>query len=810
MNTMKKKPRSFARRLSRRIILVMLVANVFIIGAVLLFVFFGMLKQNGEHFLATMDYTDEKLETMLTAVEVTAVNNVAEVEAHLQQPEMVYEALEKELKLNTHVVGCFAAFDPGYFPEMGRWFEPYVVRRDSMRLERMQLGSASHDYLNAEWFLKGGEDDNGYWSDPYFDEVGARAMLCSYVLPIHDSQGRKVGVFGVDLPLEWLNGVMAEIEKKENAHIFEAHTDSVDEDAEIYSFIIGRNGEYIVHPDKENVLKKSYLNDVKLTPDTLDDYMCREMIAGRNGSLLMDIDGVTSYVFYSHLGHAGWSMAIVVPQITMIFWPIAIGVIVLFIMLLGMLAVFLISQISISRATKPLSFLNNSASEVAKGHFDTPLPHFQHNDEISQLRDSFETMQLSLSQYMEELKHTTASKASMESELRIAHSIQMSMLPKTYPAFPDRSDVDIYGLVNPAKAVGGDLYDFFIRDEKLFFCIGDVSGKGVPASLVMAVTRSLFRNISSHVAKPGQIVMTLNDSLSEGNDANMFVTMLVGVLDLPTGRLHYCNAGHDAPVVIHPQSDDEASAEPLKSENECEMLEIIPNLPLGVMPGMNFSEQEVMLSHGTTIFLYTDGLSEAEDGDFNQFGKDRILQVAATSSSSPMTLVDSMVSAVRQFVGNTEQNDDLTMLAVQYSWEHLANHLERSLTLPNDVQTVPQLAAFVDEVCEGVGFDMMMTMQMNLAMEEAVVNVMQYAYPAGVSGEVHICAEANDERLKFVITDEGVPFDPTAQGEVDTTLSAEERNIGGLGIHLVRNIMDSINYERVGGKNVFTLRKKLK
>ena len=232
MNTMKKKPRSFARRLSRRIILVMLVANVFIIGAVLLFVFFGMLKQNGEHFLATMDYTDEKLETMLTAVEVTAVNNVAEVEAHLQQPEMVYEALEKELKLNTHVVGCFAAFDPGYFPEMGRWFEPYVVRRDSMQLERMQLGSASHDYLNAEWFFKGREDDNGYWSDPYFDEVGARAMLCSYVLPIHDSQGRKVGVFGVDLPLEWLNGVMAEIEKKENAHIFEAHTDSVDEDAD--------------------------------------------------------------------------------------------------------------------------------------------------------------------------------------------------------------------------------------------------------------------------------------------------------------------------------------------------------------------------------------------------------------------------------------------------------------------------------------------------------------------------------------------------------------------------------------------------
>ena len=810
MDTKKKKIRSFAGRLSRRIILVMLLVNVFTIGAVLLFVVFGMMRQNGEHFSFTMDYTGEKLETMLTAVEVTAVNNVAEVEAHLQQPDMVYAALEKELKLNTHVVGCFAAFDPDYFPDKGRWFEPYVVRRDSSRMEKMQLGSALHDYLQKEWFKKGHEADNGYWSDPYYDDVGAYAMLCSYVLPLHDQQGRTVGVFGVDLPLDWLKETLQNIEDKENSSIF-GKTDNLDDDKVIYSFIIGRNGAYIVHPDKTRILEENFLSDVEQTPDTLDNYMCREMLAGRNGSLLMNFNGVSSFVFYEQLGHAGWSMAIVVPMYTMLFWGVVISIIVLVVMLLGLLAVFLISRISIRKVARPLHYLNESAREVAKGNFDTPLPLFKHNDEISQLRDSFEIMQQSLSQYMDELKRTTISKTSMESELRIAHSIQMSMLPKDFPAFPDRNDIDIYGLVAPAKAVGGDLYDFFIRDEKLFFCVGDVSGKGVPASLVMAVTRSLFRNISSHVAKPGQIVMTLNDSLSEGNDANMFVTLFVGVLDLPTGRLHYCNAGHEAPVVIQPsQPTGNVSPAQPPSGNHCLLLDVIPNLPLGVMPGKDFPEQEIMVSPGTTIFLYTDGLNEAEDADFKQFGKERILQVATSSTNTPQPLVKAIVEAVHQFVGDTEQSDDLTMLAVQYTWERLADYFERSITLSNDVQQVPQLAAFVDEVCEGVGLDMMEAMQMNLAMEEAVVNVMKYAYPSGVSGNVHIRAVANEARLKFIITDEGVPFDPTAHGEVDTTLSAEERNIGGLGIHLVRNIMDTINYERVDGKNVFTLRKKLK
>ena len=224
----------------------------------------------------------------------------------------------------------------------------------------------------------------------------------------------------------------------------------------------------------------------------------------------------------------------------------------------------------------------------------------------------------------------------------------MSMLPKTFPAFPERKDIELYAALTPAKGVGGDLYDFFIHDEKLFFCIGDVSGKGVPASLVMAVTRTLFRNISAHTAEPSHIVETMNMNISEGNDNNMFVTLFVGVLDLATGHLRYCNAGHDAPYV------------------NGTLLPCNPNLPVGAMPDMTFTEQETMIAPDSTLFLYTDGLTEAENATYELFGMQRITNVITDFNGSPQELIETMTDAVHQFVGDTEQSDDLTMLAIKF------------------------------------------------------------------------------------------------------------------------------------------------
>ena len=202
--------------------------------------------------------------------------------------------------------------------------------------------------------------------------------------------------------------------------------------------------------------------------------------------------------------------------------------------------------------------------------------------------------------------------------------------------------------------------------------------------------------------------------------------------------------------------------------------------------------------------------------DKELFDEQRMLDVCQNiyehqlADTTPPLFVDAMTDAVHDFVKEAEQSDDLTMLAIRYTKIKEETRLHRTLTLPNDIETIPQLNQFMDEVCEEVGFDMSTTMSLNLAMEEAVVNVMTYAYPEGTKGEVRIDAVANDRRAKFIISDRGVPFDPTAKAEADTTLSVEERPIGGLGIHLVRQIMDSVNYEYVGGMNILTLRKYLK
>ena len=797
---MKPKRHSFARRITWRIMIILLVTNVLTILAVLFFVFFGMAAQSIEHYASSISNVEEKMETQLNAVEVLAINNVAEIEKHLERPEEVLNALNDELIMNSAVMGCFAAFEPDYYPKYGRWFEPYAVKRGNSRIERMLVGSHTHDYLNQEWYKKGMKTTEGYWSDPYFDGDGAGTMLCSYVLPIRDTSGKTVGLYGADLPLDWLVSRMKEVDEKENNYMneFEKGFKQVDEQSgPVYSFIIDRKGNFIVHPDTTKVLKQNIRDLVKSTPDKNDDILCDSMLKGENGHQIVTLNDKRVFVYYARLSHTGWSMAIVVPMVTMFQWGIATTVIVLVLMVTSMIVIFIVSLISIHRATKPLQYLSKTANEIARGHFDTPLPVFQHNDEITMLRNTFESMQHSIASYINELRLSTAAKASMESELRIAHNIQMSMLPKTFPPFPERDDIDVFGLLNPAKAVGGDFYDFFIRDEKLFFTIGDVSGKGIPASLVMAVTRSLFRNIANHTAEPEQIVATLNEATSKQNETNMFVTAFVGVLDLPTGRLRYSNAGHDAPLVIN-------------ADGSKELLACDANLPIGVMPNWKYTIQNAQINIGSMIFLYTDGLTEAENSNHDLFGMNRIKQTLSHGFSHPQYLINHMTKAVHKFVGNAEQSDDLTMLAIHYTRRKLNMIMRRQLILSNDVQEIPQLSAFVNEVCEELGLDMSTTIQMNLAMEEAVVNVMSYAYPKDSKGEVRIEAGANAVRLKFVISDDGKPFDPTARGEVDTTLSAEERNIGGLGIHLVRRIMDSINYERIDSQNVLTLRKNLK
>lgn len=259
------------------------------------------------------------------------------------------------------------------------------------------------------------------------------------------------------------------------------------------------------------------------------------------------------------------------------------------------------------------------------------------------------------------LQKATLAQAGLQSELRIASAIQMGMLPKLYPAFPDRPELDVYGFLRPAKSVGGDLYDYFIRNDKFFCCIGDVSGKGVPASLYMAVVRSLFRNVSLHEDNPAVILSQLNDALSEGNDHNMFCTMFLGIMDLKTGHVDFCNAGHNAPIIRQIGQD----GNPVIRYTSPQV-----NLAVGVLPDFPYQREEIVLKPGEAIFLYTDGVTEAENTSHELFGEEATIQALQDSRHhhchTSKEIVDHVLSHIQQYVTDAEQSDDITMVVMQY------------------------------------------------------------------------------------------------------------------------------------------------
>ena len=731
-----------------------------------------------------LDKTSLRVEGILNRVEVASNMTRWLVQRHPNKADSMFVYSRGALLNNPDFYTCSIAFEPYYFKDKGRYFSAYTKHiGDSLRT--IQGGSDHYQYFFADWYLMPQLLDKPCWTEPYMDldaPTNTFEMVTSYCQPIKDKNNQFIGVINTSLSITWLSQTISAVKPYPNS----------------YSIMIGCGGTYFVHPDTTKITRQTIFTQTMEQPDTALTALGYAMQRGEEGMKHMNIDGKDCYVFYKPLGQTGCSMAIVCPESDIFGGFDRLRNSVRAIVLVGLLLMLYLFIRIITRELQPLRRLADEAETIASGQFDAMLPDFKRIDEIGQLSHSFGNMQQSLVKYIDELKNTTAQKASIESDLRIASGIQMGMLPEQFPTREDRDDVELYASLTPAKEVGGDLFDFYFRDEKLFFCIGDVSGKGVPASLFMAVTRSTFRTVSAHESMPDRIVTIMNKTIADMNKNHMFVTLLVGVLDLPTGRLHYCNAGHDAPLLIGAGV----------GELPCD-----PNIPVGFMPTWKYSLQEARIFTGTTILLFTDGLTEAMNADYEQFQMERVNEVAnralSNQQQSPRQLIAQMTDAVHEFVGDAEQSDDLTMMAIQYIKQQSDVKMRKSIVLPNDTQEVPRLNAFVDEVCKSVGFDEGKTMEIKVAVEEAVVNVMNYAYPPEQRGDVTIEAASNDIRLKFTIIDSGKPFDPTVQNEVDTTLSAEARSIGGLGIHLIRQNMDSINYERVDNLNVLTLRKKL-
>lgn len=700
---------SLSARLTYRIMAVVLVMMAIIAGVVYFTIRRYMLDEAEERYLGFLLENHQEIRRKLSDVHVAAENNVHDIERDIDDPDKMFDHMQRIIRQNRSIVCCALLFKQDYYPSKGRVFVPCARKDAADSIIVSRIDSTYNSYFYREWFQDQIKADKSAWTKPYFESrffAGNQEprLLTTYVVPIHDHDGRPVALLSADLSLEWLrNELMEDISEINNQYEKGLQHQS-------YFFIVNREGTYIIHPKKE----------LMLTP--FDEKVGKEMLAHR-GTCVMEIDGVKSRLYYRSFRYVDWTMVIVAPLDVIMANAKVLNIIILAVMIIGLLAIYL--------------FCRRQIKEIA---------------------DPF-----------------AAQKAAVDRELTIAHDIQMGLLPQS---FPEHSDIDLYATQTPARDVGGDLYDYFVHKGRLVFCIGDVSGKGVPAALLMAVMRAMFRSEARRACSAAEIVGTMNRNLSEEYAGDDFVTMFVGILDLASGHLDYCNAGHEAPLL---------SGQPLP---------VLPNLPVGALADWTYEGQQEQLQSGDMLFLSTDGLSEAKNAADEQFGRKHVLQLANDHRSlAAKPLIELMMSEVSSHTGDALQSDDITMLAVRW--------LDNGLTLKPSMDDIGRLAPFITSAANRAGIEGKEAKRLRLAAEETVANIINY----GQATAIKLQATVADNQLELTIDDDGLPFDPTQDSPTDLSVPPDQRPPGGLGIMLLHQMTDGLDYQRIDGHNVLKIKK---
>ncbi|MEA4858719.1 MAG: SpoIIE family protein phosphatase [Solidesulfovibrio sp.] len=616
-------------------------------------------------FAGAFAYSYHSAKTMLLAeVRENAMNLIRGAAARLEVPLAGVERVPRYLALrlgdampdaagiegrlrdfltaNPDVYGAAAAFAPGAFhPGLSR-FAPYFCRKDG-RPVRVSLGYEEH-YDLENWYLVPRVLGRPVWSEPYFDESGGDIVMTTFSVPIFRTEGARrefLGVVSADVSLEWLQGQVAKINMYRSG----------------YAFLLSKNGVFVSHPDSRHIMRESIFSLAEQAGSPELRALGQAMTRGGEGfSRLPDVVlGQPAWLAYAPMPTTGWSMGVIVPEAELFAGLRRLGREVAaiaaggFALLLGVIALIA------ATITRPLTRLAATAAEIAKGNLDTPVPATPRRDEVGRLSRSFEQMRLALRDYIADLTATTKAKERLESELKIARNIQMSFLPKHFPPFPEITAFELHAALEPAWEVGGDLYDFFLTsDGRLLFLVGDVSGKGVPAALFMAVTKTLIKGNADQETDPAAILGKVNRELCVDNDAMLFVTMFLGILDFSTGELAFSNAGHNPPARIAP-------------DGATSWLTLPRGVFLGIMEDAVYTTSRVNLAPGETLVAFTDGVTEAMDPGQRLFGADRLAETLARAAGrSPESLVDAIMDAVRAFAGQAEQADDITVMTLLF------------------------------------------------------------------------------------------------------------------------------------------------
>jgi sigma-B regulation protein RsbU (phosphoserine phosphatase) len=550
--------------------------------------------------------------------------------------------LEKVIRRNPEIYGSTISFEPYQFDKNKYWFGPYYYRSfDSVKYSDLGDG---YDYFKWPWYTIAKKENKAVWSKPYFDEGGGNILMLTYSVPFYRKENNKEvfnGIVTIDLSLEFLQKYIHEFKIYENGYIF----------------MLTDDGSYIAHPNKSYILKETIFTVAEKYKDTGYLEIGKKMIKGKTGfddyfsqSLRKDCK-----IYYAPLGlsgSSGWSVGVVIPEDELYADLNGVTMELFLIGLIGYIIILILIIFFANRITSPLRDLASATTDFGDGDFNAALPDIQSKDEIGVLSNSFKLMQTKLIDYIANLKTTTAAKEKIEQELSVAREIQESIIPHN---FPKMKEFELFALLKPARDVGGDLYDFFmIDDDHLCFAIGDVSGKGVPAALFMAITKTLLRAKSSITKKPQEIIMKMNDDLCKDNETSMFVTFFLGVLNIRTGELEYCNAGHNPPL-IH------------KEDDGFNYFNIDRNIPLGITEEFEMTTNTMFLKPNDIFFIYTDGVTEAMDNDNIEYSEMKLVKTLSEHKDDSVTsMLKNMLFSVEMHAGGADQSDDITMMVVKY------------------------------------------------------------------------------------------------------------------------------------------------
>ena len=730
-------------------------------------------RTESEHILKILNL---QIEQVLRQVEMVPDNLARVIARKIITPDSLYGVARNVVLNNADIYGCAIAFEPYYFKEKGYYFSPYAYR-DGDIIRALQLGNPDYDYFSWEWYKEPKRLKQPCWSEPYYDKGSGQMILCTYSVPVFDNNRELIGVCTADISLDWLSDLIDSAKCSDRSFIF----------------MLGEDGTYILHNLRERILNKTVFDIAEQYDNPELKTLGENMIAGKQGMQMLYREEYLSFVFYAPVPHTNWSLAILLPTDEVFRDLRKINWILLVVVGLGLSVLFFICYRTIRSIAGPLSKFASSAREIAHGDFNAALPNICSTEEMKELYDSFSYLQSELGHYIDNLKETTSIKEKIESEIRIARSIQMGMLRKEFPTYSDKDEFEIYAVLNPAKEVGGDLYDFIQNGDKFYFAIGDVSGKGIPASILMAITLSILRSLSVKIETAADAMNRLNISISGNNLSNMFITLLIGVVNLKTGVMRYCNAGHNPPVLVAPDGD-------------CRWLEMIPNIPVGVLQDFVYQEQTITLPPASTLILYTDGIIEAENAEKELYGNERFLNaIQKNYQLSAQKIIKNLLSDVNLHVKDNETSDDITMMVMKFDTQH-----DHTLLICNKIEELNKASEFIKQIGEPLHLPPTLIMKLNLALEEAIANIIHHAYKDYPETEqIEIVASFNNDNFTLKLTDNGAEFDPTRKENPDINLSPEERPIGGLGVFLMKQIMDNIEYERKDDKNILIMSKKI-